>query len=92
MLSQHKTHRQHEEDKRRHPQHQDLLVAFALGVKLLVIRTDEEGPEQRAQQQHHGQGGHHLGQELQDPQASEQQARVHRGNKRFLKNTVHVYF
>lgn len=34
---------QHEEDKSRHPQHQDLFVVFTLGVQFLVIRTDQEG-------------------------------------------------
>lgn len=35
-----KFYRQHEKDESCHPQHQDLLVAFALGMQLLVIGPD----------------------------------------------------
>lgn len=65
---------QHEEDKGRHPQHQDLFVVFTLGVQLLVIRADQEGFQQQAQQQHGGQTEQHLSQEAQDAKAAEQQA------------------
>lgn len=36
------SYRQHEKDKSCHPQHQDLLVAFTLSMKFLVIWANQE--------------------------------------------------
>lgn len=75
-------YRQHEEDKSRHPQHQDLFVVFALGVQFLVIGSDQEGFQEQAQQQHGSQAEQHLSQEAQDAEAAKQQA-AFQSKKRF---------
>lgn len=77
-------YRQHEEDKSRNPQHQDLFVVFALGVQFLVIGSDQEEFQEQAQQQHGSQAEQHLSQEAQDAEAAKQQTAFHKA-KRDLK-------
>lgn len=72
---------QHEEDKSRHPQHQDLFVVFTLGMQFLVIGTDQEGFQQQTQQQHGSQTEQHLSQEVEDAKAAKQQTAFHKAKR-----------
>lgn len=78
---------QHEEEKSRHPQHQDLFVVFTLCMQFLVIRPDQEGFQEQTEQQHGSQAEQHLSQEAYDAEAAKQQTafcKAKRQRQRFL--------